>query len=189
MNLIARLDAYIPADDREAQEKEMILSYVKQHPDTVLQRGNLAAHFTSSAFIVNAAGDKMLMVHHTQRGVWAWPGGHADGESDLAFVARKEAEEETGIRNLKLLSEMPASLDVLHVHGHIKKGKWVNTHLHLTTAYIFLADEQAPIWVKEDENTAVAWLPFSFINAEHFDEEDVYLYGKLAKRTKKLLTT
>ncbi len=189
MELIARLDACIPEDDREAQEKDMILSYVRQHPDTVLLRENLAAHFTSSAFIVNAAGDKMLMVHHTQRGVWSWPGGHADGESDLSLVARKEAEEETGIRNLKLLSPVPASLDVLHVHGHMKKGKWVNAHLHLTTAYLFLADENAPLWVKEDENTAVAWLPFSFINEDHFDAEDVYLYGKLARRAKKMLTT
>lgn len=188
MDLITQLNAYIPEDDREEQEKEMILSYVKQHPDTVLFRENLAAHFTSSAFIVNAAADKMLMVHHTQRGVWAWPGGHADGESDLALVARKEAEEETGIRSLQLISPVPVSLDVLHVHGHVKKGKWVNAHLHLTTAYLFLADETAPLWVKEDENTAVAWLPVSFIDDTHFDEEDVYLYTKLARRAKRLLT-
>lgn len=187
MELIARLSRYMPEDEREKAEKEMILSYVRQHPDTVLLREDLAAHFTSSAFIVNAAADKMLMVHHTLRGVWAWPGGHADGECDLALVARREAEEETGITGLKLLSETPASLDVLHVHGHVKKGKWVNTHLHLTTAYLFLADENAPLWVKEDENTAVAWLPTKYIDLDHFDEEDVYLYGKLAARAKKLL--
>lgn len=100
----AELTAYVPADAREAEEKAVILDYALRFPDTVLTRENRVAHITSSAFVVNAAGDKTLMAHHIQRGVWAWPGGHADGEANLLAVALREAEEETGAADLRPLS-------------------------------------------------------------------------------------
>lgn len=186
MDLIAQLAAYVPADAREAEEQAVILDYARRFPDTVLLRENRVAHITSSAFIVNAAGDKMLMVHHTQRGVWAWAGGHADGDDDLLAVAMREAEEETGVKNLRPLSEGIASLDVLHVHGHHKNGRWVNAHLHLSAAYLFVAEEGAPLSVRPDENTAVGWLPLADIDEAHFDANDVYLYAKLAAKAKAL---
>ena len=103
-DFIAELAAYVPADEREAEEKDVILDYARRFPDTVLTRENRIAHITSSAFVVNAAGDKMLMAHHIQRGVWAWPGGHADGNADLLAVALREAEEETvTLREIEIL--------------------------------------------------------------------------------------
>ena len=142
-DFFAELTAYVPADAREAEEKAVILDYALRFPDTVLTRENRVAHITSSAFVVNAAGDKTLMAHHIQRGVWAWPGGHADGEANLLAVALREAEEETGAADLRPLSPHIASLDVLHVHAHVKHGRWVSTHLHLSAAYLFVADEAA----------------------------------------------
>ena len=186
-DFIAELAAYVPADEREAEEKDVILDCARRFPDTVLTRENRIAHITSSAFVVNAAGDKMLMAHHIQRGVWAWPGGHADGDADLLAVALREAEEETGVKVLRPLSPHIASLDVLHVHGHVKRGQWVNARLHLSAAYLLVADEDAPLAVRPGENTAVGWLPLSEIDAAHFDADDVYLYGKLAARARELL--
>lgn len=186
-SFFSALAAYIPQDAREAEEKDVILTYARQFPDTVLLRENRIAHITSSAFIVNAAGDKMLMAHHVQRGVWAWPGGHADGDADLMRVAQREAEEETGILGLHPLMQGIASLDVLHVHGHMKHGRWVNAHLHFSAAYLFVADENAPLSICPGENLAVAWLPVGEIDAAHFDADDVYLYGKLAARARALL--
>ena len=186
-DFLSALAAYIPQDAREAEEKDVILSYARQFPDTVLLRENRVAHITSSAFIVNEAGDKMLMAHHAQRGVWAWAGGHADGDADLMGVAQREAEEETGILGLRPLMPGIASLDVLHVHGHIKHGRWVNAHLHLSAAYLFVADETAQLCVCPGENLAVGWLSVAEIDAAHFDADDVYLYGKLAARARALL--
>ena len=136
-DFFAELAAYVPADAREAEEKAVILDYALRFPDTVLTRENRVAHITSSAFVVNVAGNKTLMAHHIQRGVWAWPGGHADGDANLLAVALREAEEETGAAGLRPLSPHIASLDVLHVHAHVKHGRWVSTHLHLSAAYLF----------------------------------------------------
>ncbi|KFN48943.1 NUDIX hydrolase [Arenimonas composti] len=57
-------------------------------------------HFTGSAFVVSADGQRTLLLHHRKLGRWLQPGGHADGERELAAVALREAEEETGLSGL-----------------------------------------------------------------------------------------
>lgn len=63
-------------------------------------RRHLAGHFTGSAFVVSADGERCLLLHHAKLGRWLQPGGHADGEPDLAAVALREAGEETGLPGL-----------------------------------------------------------------------------------------
>ena len=72
--------------------------------DNLLVRDNEFAHFTASNWIVNKERTKVLMIYHNIYKTWAWTGGHSDGEEDLLKVALKEAEEETGIKNFKVLS-------------------------------------------------------------------------------------
>ena len=64
----------------------------------------------------------------------------------------------------------------------MKHGRWVSTHLHLSAAYLFVADEAAPLAARPGENTAVAWFPLAQIDEAHFGADDAYLYGKLAAR-------
>jgi 8-oxo-dGTP pyrophosphatase MutT (NUDIX family) len=66
----------------------------------VFERRRLAGHFTASAFVVSADGQRALLLHHRKLQRWLQPGGHADGDADLARVALREAEEETGLRGL-----------------------------------------------------------------------------------------
>lgn len=66
----------------------------------VFSRAHLAGHFTGSAFVVSADGERALLLFHAKLGRWLQPGGHADGDTDLAAVALREAEEETGLSGL-----------------------------------------------------------------------------------------
>lgn len=66
----------------------------------VFTRAHLAGHFTGSAFVVSADGRRALLLHHAKLDRWLQPGGHADGDPDLAAVALREAEEETGLAGL-----------------------------------------------------------------------------------------
>ena len=45
------------------------------------------------------------MAYHNLFKTFAWLGGHADGEKDMLKVAIKEMQEESGIKNYKILSE------------------------------------------------------------------------------------
>ena len=85
------LRAYSPQNEQEDADRRMILEYIRRFPDNILTRDNAIAHMTSSGFVVNADASKVLMAHHNLYRVWAWTGGHADGEADLLAVALREA--------------------------------------------------------------------------------------------------
>ena len=184
MDYLANISDFQPENEQEESDKRLILQFAQWHPDSVLSRENETAHITSSGFILNDTLDRALMARHNIRGVWAWPGGHADGDTDLYAVALREAREETGAVSLRPISKDIASLDILTVRGHWKRGRYVSAHLHLSVAYIFVCDEGDALRVKPDENSAVAWMDTALITSEHFSDSDVYLYNKLIRRAR-----
>lgn len=187
MDYIKNIKDYVPVNEQEAQDKKVILNYIEYFDDNVLLRDNEVAHITSSGFVMNKTLDKVLLVHHNIRDVWAWTGGHADGDKDLLYVSIKEAKEETGLINIYPLSDKIASIDILPVFGHIKKGKYVNVHLHLSIAYILIADEHDKVQICAEENSGVEWFPIEKFTKEYFDEKDAYLYNKLIRFAKNTL--
>lgn len=186
MNFITEISEFTPNNDQESQDKKVILGYIKQYPHNILLRSNEIAHITSSGFIMNHSLDKVLMVHHNIRNTWAWTGGHADGDANLLQVAMKEAREETGVKNVVPLTESIISIDILSVFGHLKNNKYVNTHLHLSVAYVLIASEKETLRINQDENSGVSWFPIDKFTDVYFDNHDVYLYNKLIKRAKEI---
>ena len=186
MNYIDQINEFVPSNSQESQDKKIIIDYNKQFSHNILLRDNDIAHITSSGFIMNKTLDKVLMVHHNIRNVWSWTGGHADGDRDLLKVAIKEANEETGTINVTPLTESIITIDILPVYGHMRKGKYVSGHLHLSIAYILIASEKEKLVVNEDENSGVMWFDVDKFNDSYFDIHDVYLYNKLIKRAKEV---
>ena len=154
-----KLEKYIPFNEQEEKDKAVMISYLENF-DNSLTRENKYGHFTSSAWVVNKERTKVLMIYHNIYNSWAWPDGHADGEENLSKVAMRELQEETGVKNAKLVSNDIFSLEILTVDGHMKKGVYVPSHLHLNITYLAEADEEEMLLVKEDENQAVKWWTF-----------------------------
>ena len=152
------IEEYKPFDEQEEKDRQVILDWMDKF-DNLLTRENEFAHFTSSAIIVNRARDRVLFVHHNIYDSWGWVGGHADGEKDFLGVAIREAREETGVKNVRPVSEKIFLLDTLPVLGHEKRGKYVSAHTHLSVAYLLEADESEELHKKEDENSGVKWVP------------------------------
>lgn len=150
------LAAYQPWNEQEAQDRDFILAFLAGNPDA-FSRENRAAHMTASAWVVNPARDRVLMVYHKIYNSWSWTGGHADGDEDLAAVALREVREETGVRSARLLSDEIFSVEVLTVDGHEKRGTYVSSHLHLNVTYLIEADDADALTVCEEENAGVAW--------------------------------
>lgn len=176
------VELYIPKDAREESEKREILTLMEREGDRLLLRECSYAHMTASSVIVNRDRTKMLMAFHKIYQSWAWTGGHADGDGDFEAVARREAQEETGIQNLKKLGAGAASLEVLPVWAHQKHGQMVASHLHLNISYLFEADDTLPLRIAEDENSAVGWIPIAQLE-EYVREKDMMpIYQKLLNR-------
>ena len=182
-NLKNNIENFIPYNEQEEVDKKIMLNYIKDFDD-VLTRKNIFGHFCSSAFVVNKNRSKVLMIYHNIYNSWAWPGGHADGESDLLGVAMREVMEETGIKNLKPLSKDFYAIDVLPVKSHIKRGKFVSSHIHLNATYIFEADENEELLIKEDENSGVNWIDIDKMVSSSSEDHMKKVYAKLVDKLK-----
>ena len=125
-------------------------------PD-IFTRQNETAHFTASAWVVNPARDRVLMIYHNIYKSWSWTGGHADGERDLLSVSMREVREESGLTQVRPVSPAIYSVEILTVDGHEKRGRYIPSHLHLNCTYLIQADDTEPLRVKPDENSGVRW--------------------------------
>lgn len=114
-------------------------------------RGRLDGHFTASAWLVDRSGTRLLMTHHRKLGAWLQLGGHADGDRDLARVALREAEEESGLDGLSV------EQDIFDLDRHwIPEHKGVPGHWHHDVRYVVRTGDSEAFTVS-DESHALAW--------------------------------
>ena len=156
MDIREDIEKYSPCNEQEEMDKKLILEFLDKN-ETAFLRENLTAHMTASAWVLNPRRDRVLMVYHKLYDSWSWTGGHADGDEDLAAVALREVQEETGVKSARLLSRDIISLEILTVDGHEKRGKYVPSHLHMNVTYLVEADEREPLKICQEENSAVQW--------------------------------
>lgn len=181
LDLKEKIEKFIPYNEQEKNDKSLMLEYINIFND-VLTRNNRMCHFTASNWIVNKDKTKVLMIYHNIYKSWAWTGGHADGDSDLLRVALKEAHEETGLKNLKVLNEKFLGIQILTVDSHIKKEKFVPSHLHLDCCFLLEADEKEALKIKEDENSGVKWIDIDEATKITNEEKMKPIYRKLNEK-------
>lgn len=183
--LINQIENYIPFNEQEEKDKVLIAEWIRNN-ENAFSRENPIAHLTASAWVVNQDRSKVLMVYHNIYNSWSWLGGHADGETDLLSVAIREVKEEAGISNVHPVSEEIFSLESLTVDGHVKKDRYVSSHLHLNITYLLEADSREAVSIKADENSGVAW--FSMEEALKKSTEPWFVQNVYAKLIQKMKT-
>ena len=102
MSLYDQILAFSPGNDQEARDKESLLRWLDSGVD-IYTRCCEAAHLTASGWVVSQDRKQVLLAYHNLCDSWAWLGGHADGETDLQAVARREVLEESGLTDCKAL--------------------------------------------------------------------------------------
>ncbi len=194
--LKALLRSCSPQNPREKEDLQVMLRACELHPD-VLCRSCADGHFTASAWICDREHKKVLLVYHRIFDSWAWTGGHADGDPDLLRVALREAEEETGLRDFRVLNtdvlsggkgdeKPPISLEILKVKAHRQRGLFVPAHLHYNLTWLLEADATTPLRIKEDENSGVAWFLLDEVCAHCSEPQMQPIYAKLNARLRAL---
>lgn len=128
-------------------------------------RENSAGHFTGSAWLVDAGGERVLLTHHRKLQRWLQLGGHADGDADLAAVALREAYEESGLAGLTV------EPDIFDIDRHwIPPRKHEPGHWHYDVRYIVRAGQHDD-FVLSDESLELAWVPIGdLVQAPGTDE-------------------
>ena len=183
MNVKELIEKYVSYNEQEKKDQELILKCLDTFED-VLSRENEIVHFTCSGFVLNKKRDKVLMVYHNIYNSWSWVGGHADGEGDFLSVAIREVKEETGVQTVTPANDGIYSLEVICVNGHIKRGAYVSSHVHLNLTYLFEVSEEEILHSKPDENKGVKWIPIDEI--ENYCSEDWMIKNIYAKLNRKL---
>ena len=128
-------------------------------------REHQAGHFTGSAWLVSADGEKVLLTHHRKLNRWLQLGGHADGDSDLAGVALREAHEESGLSGLRVDPE------IFDVDRHwIPERKNEPGHWHYDVRHVVRAGTD-DAFVVSDESLELAWVSIrALADADDTDE-------------------
>jgi 8-oxo-dGTP pyrophosphatase MutT (NUDIX family) len=154
-DLAAARAAVLAAHGGDASHEECrrrILAFIDGHPDA-LHRSCAPGHLTGSAAVIDPSSRHVLLLFHAKVRRWLQPGGHADGDGNLARVALREAEEETGIAGLRVLT--PAiDLDV-HVFHHATSAE--PDHLHLDVRHLVVAPTGA-VARGNEESEGLRWL-------------------------------
>ena len=144
--------------DYELKILDRFRKFVSEHPDCLL-RSCLEGHITGSAILLDVQHREVVLTHHKKLNKWLQLGGHADGDVQIEQVAIKEAEEESGITQLKLLplfttegsQALPFDLDIHEIPAH----KGVPAHLHFDMRYLIEAgDKKLTI---SDESNDLRW--------------------------------
>jgi len=137
--------------------RDEFLRFTAEHDDALL-RSCAPGHLTGSALVVEPASERILLLHHRKLQKWLQPGGHADGDGNLAAVALREATEETGIEGLRVV--VPA----IHLDIHLVEPRNEEPHLHYDVRYLVLAPDGAKA-TGNFESTALRWVTLAELDA------------------------
>ena len=178
--LLDTLGLYSACRPSDGERVERIRTFIEEHDDCFL-RSCLVGHITASAWIVTADGSRFLLAHHKKLSAWLQLGGHADGETDTAVVALREAKEESGLRDFRLVRSAAGGVVPIDVDIHrIPPVDDVPAHLHFDIRYLLVANETGPLRVS-DESHDVRW----FENAAVLEEESL---RRMARRATAILS-
>lgn len=165
--LITLLQGHTPADATEQAMTQATIEFVRAYPDC-FDRSLLIGHVTGSAWIVSPDREQVLLIHHRKLDRWLQPGGHADGDPDVASVALREAQEETGLTSLKIIGDGIFDVDIHEIP--LRKG--VPAHLHYDIRFLLEADP-SEAFGDSDEITNIQW--FSLKNVKIMDDSESIL--------------
>ncbi|WP_310588735.1 NUDIX hydrolase [Larkinella rosea] len=149
LNLLRK---YRPTDEDERRMLEQTIQFVESHADC-FDRQLSIGHVTGSSWVVSPDRRKVVLIHHAKLDRWLQPGGHADGDPDVLGVALREATEETGLTNLKIVS--PAIFDV-DVHRIPARGAEPE-HWHYDIRFLLEADPEQP-FIRTPESKDIRWV-------------------------------
>ena len=174
-NLIRLLDNYSTQSAEELVYKRQIYNFVQNHDDC-FDRSCILGHITASSFLLDYDLNKVLLMHHKKLGIWLQLGGHCDGVSEVASVALKEAQEESGIKMIELLYDGIFDLDVHLVPIFGSEP----AHYHFDIRFVAKVSEPGLVIRPNSESIDMRWFPISGNNLPTKDNSIIRMFKKVS---------
>lgn len=172
-NTFKLLENYTSEYHEESITKAMMLDLLTNCDDCFL-RSCRVGHFTASAFLLNKNMTHVCLMHHTKLNKWVQLGGHCDGDPDVLNVAIREAQEESGIKNIKPIIADIFDLDI-HLIPHNTKEE---AHYHFDIRFLLHAYDDDTL-IKNHESQDLKWF-------EHIDIEVPTNITRMLKKWQKM---
>ena len=174
--LLEMLRRYEQRYPHERDAVQRICKLVTEHEDC-FHRACRPGHVTASAWVTTPDRARFLLVHHRKLNRWLQPGGHADGQTDVAAAALREAMEESGLAGLRLADNADA-LTPLDLDVHLIPARYdsagamtEDAHEHHDVRFHVIAEGDLTPRVS-DESHDVRWFTADEL-LEAIDEESV----------------
>lgn len=156
--LLNKLRVYRPHDQHERDMYETLLRFVETEANC-FDRALPIGHVTGSAWVIDRSRTMTLLTHHAKLERWLQLGGHADGDPDILRVAMREAREESGLDDIRPVSETIFDVDVHSIPARGTEPR----HLHYDVRFLLEADATAPLVVSHESKDLV-WVPLADID-------------------------
>jgi 8-oxo-dGTP pyrophosphatase MutT (NUDIX family) len=152
--LTEALAAHRAVDAGEATDLERVRAVVAESGEPWSRL--LPLHLTASALVVDPATGNVLLRWHAKQERWLQVGGHGDpGERDPYAIARREAEEETGLTDLRPWpGPHPTLFQVTVVPVVAARGE--PPHEHADLRYLLATDSPGDV-PPEREGVPLRW--------------------------------
>lgn len=164
-SLLAELEAYARRWPLEGAPPRF-LEFARRQ-SRCFERSTREGHFTGSAWLVSADGERVLLTHHRKLGRWLQLGGHADGDADLAAVALREAEEESGVEGLRVEAAI-FDLDRHPIPARAEEP----THWHYDVRFVVRAT-WSEAYALNEESLELAWRPIDALARDAATDESL----------------
>lgn len=138
-------------DAEQERLRDEFLRHLGSYADGVW-RECVPGHITASTAVLDASRSRVLLTLHSKVKAWLQLGGHCEpADTTLAAAALREATEESGIPDLRLLPH-PVAIDRHAVRCH-PEGSY-----HLDVQYVAYAPSDARHQIS-DESDDLRWFP------------------------------
>ena len=161
-NLLDQLSVYAQQFPEEQQTIERFRAFVDSEP-RCFERDCWCGHVTGSAWLLDPAGEALLLTHHKKLNIWVQLGGHSDGDPDTRGVALKEAEEESGLP-VRLLRPEILDIDIHEIPARNSDP----AHFHYDVRYAISATSRD--FAVSGESHDLAWVGLEELEAYTAEE-------------------
>ena len=156
----------------ESATCERLMQFVQSHADC-FSRTCVPGHVTSSAWLLDTSGERVLLTHHKKLDIWVQLGGHMEGESSVLDSALREAREESGIAGIGVCSSALFDIDIHEIPARGADP----AHLHYDCRFA-LQTESTNEFVLTEESHELRWVPVAEVSALTNEESVVRMVRK-----------